>query len=283
MVAVVTDASVDLSPEQAAEAGAILAPIRYELGGRRYLSGAQSADEFFAALQANGSATLSGVDADDFEAAFRQAVEADDEVICICQSFGSSFTYVAAQVGSQRVLAGSEAAIRIVNTGRSTAAQAAITLAAAAAAKAGQSLAEVLAGIEQASTQAETFVIAPSVEQLDRAGQLQIVTSQSGIGPLEPGVPLFRVRDRVTAIAVADDAAGAESELLDRAERLADGSSVTLVVTHAQAPEEAARLAAAAQQRLSVRESIITEMGPTLGALLGSGAYGLGLCTSPDA
>lgn len=283
MVAVVTDASVDLSAEQAAEAGAILAPITYELGGQRYLSGTQSADEFFAALQSNGGATLNGVEPDDFEAAFRRAVEADDEVICVCQSFGSSFTYVAATIGSQRVQAGSEAAIRIVNTGRSTAAQAAITLAAAADAKAGKSLAEVLAGIEQASTQAETFVISPSVEQLDRAGQLKIVTSQSGIGPLEPGVPLFRVRDRLTAIAVADDSAAAESDLLDRAEQLAAGSPVMLVVTHAQAPEAAERLAAAARQRLSVRESIVTEMGPTLGALLGSGAYGLGLCTSPDA
>lgn len=283
MVAVVTDASVDLSAEQAAEASAIVAPITYELGGQRYLTGVQSAEEFFAALESNGDATLSGVQADDFEAAFRQAVEADDEVICVCQSFGSSFTYVAAQVGSQRVQADSKLTVRIVNTGRSTAAQAAITLVAAADAKAGKSMADVLAGIERASTQAETFMIAPSMEQLERAGQLQIVTSQSGIGPLEPGVPLFRVRDRLTAIAVADDTAAAESELLDRAEQLADGSPVTLVVTHAQAPEAAERLVAAASDRLSVRESIVTEMGPTLGALLGSGAYGLGLCTSPDA
>jgi DegV family protein with EDD domain len=283
VVAIVTDASVDLSPEQAAEAGAIIAPLTYELGGERLLTGSQSAAQFFAALQTHGEAAIAGVEADDFEAAFRQVVEGDDEVICICQSFGSSFTYVAAQVGSQRVQADSKLTVRIVNTGRSTAAQAAITLIAAAGAKAGQSMAEVLAGIERASTQAETFVIAPSVDQLDRAGQLKIVTSQSGVGPLEPGAPLFRVRDRLTAVAVADDSAGAESDLLDRAEQLADGSPVTLVVTHAQAPEAAQRLTAAAEQRLTVREAIVTEIGPTLGALLGPGAYGLGLCTSPDA
>ncbi len=283
MVAIVTDASVDLSPEQAAEAGAIIAPLTYELGGERYLTGSQSVDEFFATLQTHGEAAVSGVQADDFEAAFRQAVEADEEVICICQSFGSSFTYVAAQVGSQRVQADSTLTVRIVNTGRSTAAQAAITLIAAAEAKAGKSMAEVLATIERASTQAETFVISPSVEQLDRAGQLKIVTSQSGIGALEPGVPLFRVRDRLTAITVGDDAAAAESELLDRAAQLADGSPVALVVTHAQAPGAADRLAAAADRRLSVQEAIVTEMGPTLGALLGPGAYGLGLCITPDA
>ena len=277
-VAIVTDSSIDLSPGQASGVGAFLAPISYELGGQRYQSGQQTAAEFFDALKAGSAAALSGVDADDFERSFSEAAEGADELICICQSFGSSFTYVAAQVASRRVADDTGTPIRIINSGRSTAAQAAITIVAGRAAQRDATADEVMRVIEATTPRSESFAIAPSVDQLDRAGQLQAVTTQSGVGSLEHAVPLFRVRDRLRALAVADDAGAAELDLLERAERVAAGDAVTLVVTHALAPEAAEGLRAAAEARLKVSETVVTEMGPTLGSLLGAGAYGLGFC-----
>ena len=201
-------------------------------------------------------------------------------MICICQSFGSSFTYVAAQVASRRVADETETPIRVINSGRSTAAQSAITIVAARAAQGDASADKVVRVIEATAPRAEAFAIALSADQLDRAGQLRAVTTQSGVGALDGGVPLFRVRDRLRALAVADDAGTAEQQLLERAEQVAGGDAVTLVVTHARAPEAAERLRAAAEGRLKVTATVVTEMGPTLGSLLGAGAYGLGFCPS---
>ena len=279
-VAVVTDISIDLSPQQAAELGVILAPISYELAGQRFQSGEQSAQEFFAALDAGATATLSGVDPGAFEQAFREAAQDHDELVCICQSFGSSFTYVAAQVAALKVSEEAETPIRIINSGRSTAAQAAITVAASRAASSAESADEVLRVVEAVAPQAETFAVAASLDQLERSGQLQAVASQSGIGSLDDGVPVFRVRDRLRALLLADDAIEGERALLERAEQAAGGAPVTLVVTHAGVPEAAERLRSAAEQRLKVSEAFVTAMGPTLGSLLGAGAYGLGFAAA---
>jgi fatty acid-binding protein DegV len=80
---------------------------------------------------------------------------------------------------------------------------------------------------------------------------------------------------------VADDAAGAQQLLLDRAAATASGREVVVVVTHAEAEDAAQRLAAQARACLRVSELHIGPMGPTIGVVLGPGAYGLGFCALP--
>jgi len=59
------------------------------------------------------------------------------------------------------------------------------------------------------------------------------------------------------------------------------GPPAILVVTHALAPEAAERLRQKASERLAVDEIHVTELGPTVGGLLGAGAWGLGFCQTP--
>ena len=200
-VAIVSDASIDLPREEAAAAGIFLAPLHYEIGGMRYGSWDQTPEAFYDAL--NGTnATVSGVESEDFDAAFRSAAASHEQILCICQSFGSSFTYVAAQVAARQVTHDTGAEIRIVNTGRSSAAQAAIALAAAGVADAAADADALLATVEELAPRAETFLIASSVDQLERAGQLSLVSTQSGVGRLDEGAPLYRVRDQVRAVSL---------------------------------------------------------------------------------
>ena len=124
-------------------------------------------------------------------------------------------------------------------------------------------------------------MLAPDVDGLDRAGELAAVQSQSGIGSLDFGVPVFRARDRIKALELADDAEQAENILIDRAAEILGGRPAILVVTHALAVEAAERLRAKAESRLTVDELHVTELGPTVGGLLGAGAWGLGFCQAP--
>jgi DegV family protein with EDD domain len=275
-VAIVTDASIDLPPDEAAASGIFLAPLHYELGGQRHASWEQTPEAFYDALEGT-TATISGVDSEDFEAAFRTAAASHEQILCVCQSFGSSFTYVAAQVAARDVAHETGVTIRIVNTGRSSAAQAAITVAAAEAAGAASDADALLATVEQLAPRAETFLIAPAVDQLERAGQLSIVGTQSGVGRLEEGVPLYRVRDRLRAINLADDRAAAEAALVEQAATVAGDDEAIVVATHAGAPEAAARIAEAVANRVGVRRQLTTDLGPMIGALLGRGTYGVGL------
>lgn len=275
-VAVVTDASTDLPRALTDALGVVVAPVGYEVGGRHLRSDQQSAADFYRDLAVAATAQVSGVASDHFEEAFRAAAKRSKDIICVCQSFASSFTRVSAEVAARDATANG-ATVRIINPGRATAGLAAVVIAGARA-SAGASMADAVSIFERLSTVADNLVIAHDLDQLDRSGQLQLLNSQSSHGPLDAGVPLFRVRGALTVQAVVPDVAAAESALLDRAAQLANGRPVVAVVTHALAPVAAARLAAALQARLKVAELITTEMGPTVGSVLGAGAYGVGLC-----
>lgn len=283
-VAIVCDSSVDLSPELLAERGLSTAPVGYSLGATYYSQGAQSHAEFYEALERGERLTLNGVTSDDWESVFLAAAEGHDEgVICLCQAFGSSSpSFDAAEFASRRIDHFHQMDVRIHQTPRSTAGQAAIALAVARVSQAGGDRAAVERALDDVTASADIFMIAPDVDGLDRAGELSAVQSQSGIGPLDFGVPVFRARDRIKAVELADDEEQAEEMLLDQAAAILGDQPAILVVTHALAPEAAGRLRDKASTRLSVDEIHITELGPTVGGLLDAGAWGMGFCQAPS-
>jgi len=284
-VGIVCDSSVDLPDGLLEERGLRAAPVGYSLGATYYSQGQQTHAEFYDALGRGERLTLNGVTSEDWESVFLEAADGNDEgVICLCQAFGSSSpSFDSAEFASRRIEHFHEIDVRIHQTPRSTAGQASIALALSRVSNAGGDREAVERALDEVSASADIFMLAPDVDGLDRAGELSAVQSQSGIGSLDFGVPVFRARDRIKAVALADDAEQAEDMLLDRAADILGGQPAILVVTHALAPEAAARLSEKASARLTVEELHITELGPTVGGLLGAGAWGLGFCQSPSA
>lgn len=284
-VAIVCDSSVDLPAALLAERGLSTAPVGYSLGAAYYSQGEQSAAEFYDAISRGERLVLNGVTSEDWEAIFESAAADHDEgIVCLCQAFGSSSpSFDSAEFASRRVEHFHEIDARIHQTPRSTAAQAAIALAIARVAQQGGDRATVEQALDEVTNSADIFMLAPDVDGLDRAGELAAVQSQSGIGSLDFGVPVFRARDRIKAVELADDEEQAEDALLGRASDILGGQPAILVVTHALAPDAAERLRGKAASRLNVDEIHVTELGPTVGGLLGAGAWGLGFCQAPSA
>ena len=187
------------------------------LGATYYSQGEQSHAEFYEALGRGERLTLNGVTSEDWESVFLAAAEGHDEgVICLCQAFGSSSpSFDSAEYASRRMTHFHEIEVRVHQTPRSTAAQAAIALALARVAQNGGDREAVERALDEATASADIFMIAPDVDGLDRAGELAAVQSQSGIGSLDFGVPVFRARDRIKAVELADDAEQAEDALLE--------------------------------------------------------------------
>ena len=284
-VAIVCDSSVDLPQALLAERGLRAAPVGYALGAAYYRQGDQSPEQFYAAVASGERLTLSGVATEDWEALF-EAVgkDVDEGVVCLCQAFGSSSpSFDAAEFAQRRVAHFHEIEVRVHQTPRSTAGQAAIALALGHVAQAGGGRAEVEAALDAISAGADVFMLAPDIDGLERAGELAAVESASGIGPLDFGVPVFRARDRIKAVSLQDDAEAAEDALLELASTALGGAEAIVVVTHAQSPDAADRLRAKAEARLNCAELHLTELGPTVGGLLGAGAWGLGFCPTAPA
>lgn len=284
-VGIVCDSSVDLPDALLEERGLRTAPVGYSLGATYYSQGQQTHAEFYDALGRGERLTLNGVTSEDWESVFLEASAGRDEgVVCLCQAFGSSSPSLdSAEFASRRIEHFHEVDVRIHQTPRSTAGQAAIALAVARVSQAGGDREAVERALDDVCASADIFMLAPDVDGLDQAGELSAVQSQSGIGSLDFGVPVFRARDRIKAVALADDADQAEDMLLDRAADILGGQPAILVVTHALAPDAANRLRDKASTRLSVDEIHVTELGPTVGGLLGAGAWGMGFCQAPSA
>ena len=282
-VAIVCDSSVDLSPELLAERGLRTAPVGYSLGATYYSQGDQSHADFYDALGRGERLTLNGVTSEDWESVILAAAAGhDDGVICLCQAFGSSSpSFDAAEFASRRIEQFHQIDVQVHQTPRSTAGQAAIALAVSRVCQAGGDREAVDRALDEVTASADIFMIAPDVDGLDRAGELSAVQSQSGIGSLDFGVPVFRARDRIKAIELADDEDEAEDRLLAHAAEILGDRPAIVVVTHALASEAAERLSQKASARLNVDEMHVSELGPTVGGLLGAGAWGMGFCQAP--
>ncbi|HLZ69231.1 MAG TPA: DegV family protein [Dehalococcoidia bacterium] len=277
MVVIVTDSSVDLPPAEAERLGIVVAPLSVAFSDENLHDRGLSRAEFYRRLEAAPRPPLvSGAAAEAFAAAFRQA-QPRGEIVCMVMSVESSFTYVAAEVAVREVPG---LAISIINTGRSLAAQAAIAIAAAEAAQAGAERAAVVSLIEEISSAADTYLAPATTEYLRRADRLTTL-GQGPAGRLDGAIPVLRVRGRLTAVAKAPDAETARRQMLELAVKaVSPGEEQIAIVTHAVAPEAAAAVAEQLAERLRCRPPLITELGPTVGALLGPGTVGIGFCPS---
>jgi DegV family protein with EDD domain len=275
-VAIVSDTSVDLPAQLAKERGVFLAPLGYEVGGRHFRTDQQANQAFLASL--NGAiAAVEGVSAEDYEATMRAGAASAKDVVCLCQTVGSSFTRVSAEVAVRHTQL-DNIRVELISPGRSTLGLGALCLAAAKRAASGGSTDEVFAFVERASMASDTYAIPRDLRYLERSGELALLSSQSTVGRIDEGIPLFRVRGRVSAAAATADHASAEDELFARVTAAAGSRPAVVVVGHAAAAEAAERLAARAHGALRVSELHIVEMGPTIASVLGAGAYGLGFC-----
>ena len=276
MVTIVTDSSVDLAPSEAERLGIVIAPLSVAFAEENLHDRGLDRPQFYHRLEgAARPPVVTGASADAFVEAFTAAKASGDEIVCMVMSVESSFTYVAAEVAVRRV---SGLTISIVNTGRSLAAQAALAIAAAEAAAAGRSRDEIVRQIEDLSAAADTYVVPASLDQLRRTDRLTTL-AQGPAGRLEAAIPVIRVRGRLTAVAKAPDAPAARQAMLDLVARAVDPTREQIaVVTHAAAPDTAAEVASRLAARIRCRPPLITELGPTVGAYLGTGTVGIGYC-----
>lgn len=279
MVTIVTDSSVDLPAAEAERLGIVIAPLSVAFANENVHDVGLDRAAFYRRLEREPRPpSVTGASADAFVEAFTAAEERGDEIVCLVMSVESSFTYVAAEVAVRQV---PDLQISIINTGRSLAAQAALTIVVAEAAAAGADRETIVRMVEELSGAADTYLVPASLEWLRRSDRVTTL-GQGPAGRLDGTVPVIRVRGRLTAVAKAADVERARDLMLEQVVRSVEAErEQVVVVTHAVAPEAAAGIAADIGGRIRCRPPLITELGPAVGAYLGPGTVGVGFCPVP--
>lgn len=268
-VAVVTDSSADLSTDLVGDLQIAVVPLRVVIGGMQYLEGEEiGAEEVTEALRTRVSVTTSRPSPQAFlEIYSRLAEEGFTAVVSVHLSAEVSGTYDSA------VLAAAESKIPVeVVDARTLALGLGFAVRAAArAAVAGGSVAEVAVAARQTAAASRSLFYVDTLEYLRRGGRLS--AARALLGSALAVKPILHVADgRIDLLEKVRTSSRARARLADLAVEAAGDSPVELAVQHLAAASRAAELADQLSARIpAAGEVIVREVGAAIGAHVGPG------------
>lgn len=273
-VAIVTDSTAYIPDELVAKHDISVAPQILIWGDKTYRDGVDiQPNEFYTRLKtATVMATTSQVTIASFKDIFSNLLEEGKDVLAILISERLSGTIDSA-VQAREMLPG--AAIEIVDSQTTAMALGFQVLSAVRAAESGASLADCKAVAEKATQHTGVVFAVDTLEFLHRGGR--IGGGSRFLGTALQLKPILEVTGgRVEAI----ERVRTRSKSLQRVveiilERIDGRSPVRLATLHANAPEDAKQLLKMAEERLTVVESVFSEISPVVANHAGPGTVGL--------
>ncbi len=277
-VAVVTDSTAYLPEELAAQSGVRVTPVLVIVAGKGYEEGLQIQPwQVAEALREWKVITTSRPTPADFLSQYQAAADAGaDSVVSVHLSSQMSGTYESA------LLAAREAAIpvsvvdsRSVGMGLGFA-----VLAAADAARAGASQAEVVAAAEQVAAGAHVLFYVDTLEFLRRGGRMGVASA--AVGTALRVKPILQLLDgKVAPLEKARTANKALARLVELTVDMVGDRDMSVAVQHLAAAERAEEVAAELSVRLGIADIPLNEVGAVVGAHVGPGMVSVSMAPRP--
>ena len=281
-VAVVVDSSSCLAKDIIQDLNISVVPHQLISQDKTYRDGIDiDPSEFYVIQKYNHvTFTTSGPTPIDFFEKFKLAVKKDQSIVCI--TVGSQFsnaTLNAATIAARLVNASyPRTRIEVIDSKAAAGAEGLIALQAARAAKSGQSIDQVIAGIKDLIPRVHLLAVLDTLYYLEKSGRVPKTkawaASLLGIRPLADMTGgkarlLAKPRGKQRAIDLLFQTAF---------EHLGD-RPVHLNIMHANAPETANTMHTKAKALFNWQEVLVSEFTPVMGAHTGPGLVGLAFYT----
>jgi DegV family protein with EDD domain len=199
-IAIVTDSTADLMPDQAAAAGVRVVPLLVRFGEQEWRAGVDmSTEEFWRHLLAPGApipttaAPSPGTFREVFEACF---AEGADAVVCPTIGTKLSATFGSATIAAQAM---PDREIHVIDTATTSMSTGIAALLAVELAKAGVAAAEVAATVRERLADLDIYVAVDGLEYLRKGGRLS--AARAAIGTVLAVKPIVTVRDGEVVLA----------------------------------------------------------------------------------
>ena len=279
-VRVVTDSTVDLSPQVAKELRVAVVPLSVIFGQEVYKEGVElSHDAFYEKLAHSPNLpTTSAPSIGDFLAAYEPLLADNDEIISIHLSSKLSATYNNACQATQQ-LADRSARIKVIDSQVISMAMGFIVLDAARAANDGASLEQVKALVERSIPRVHLVFLLDTLEYVRRGGR--IGRAGAFLGTVLKIKPLLTLREGEVSL---QERVRTRTQALERMfQIIASYPRVKeMAVGYSTNPAEAEELRRRfAEARPGVDVSV-TRIGPVIGTHTGPGVLGAGLLEEVD-
>ena len=272
-IAVVTESTADLPPQFVAELGIHIVPLRVHVDGRSALDGRDiTPHEVAEALRAKSRVTTSRPAPAEFAAAYRACLDGGaTHVVSVHLAAALSGTWESATLAAQDFGHG---VVRVVDSRSTAMALGYAVLAAARAARAGASAADVQGAAVATVDATRTMFYVDTLEYLRRGGRIGTATAllatSLSVKPL-----LQLVEGQVVALEKVRTPSKALARLVQLTAAAAGAGPVDLAVHHLDALERAEVVAGQLRAAVPrIGELHVTELGAVVGAHLGPGVIG---------
>jgi len=279
MVQVVTESTADIPPEMAENLGITVVPTYIAFGSETYRDGVDlTRQQFYDRLNASRVIpTTAAPPIGAYEEVFGSLANKTDGIISLQAVGRLSALYSVAAVAAQNVSQATGIRIEVVDTGQITMGYGWMAVAAAEAARRGETLDQIVTLVKGMGPRARVLAILDTLVFVHRGGRVSWATAV--IGTLLRVKPIIEVY--LGSVELLERTRTTERSLNRLIERIqALGQLERAIVLHANAPSLAERLAERLQVILPRWEPLIAQAGVTIASHAGPGAVGVALVTA---
>lgn len=271
MIRIVTDSNCDLPEEVVSSHGITVVPLYINIGTDSYLDGVEmSRAAFYEGLpDFSAHPSTSAPSPGQFHEMYtRLAEEGATEILSIHISTSLSAVANSARLAAEEFRS---VPVTVFDSGQLTLGTGLQVVAAAKAAAAGGSMAEIVAMLDDRRERSHCFAALDTLEFMRRSGRLS--RFQSGLGSLLQLKPIIKMHDGEVGIERVRTRTKSVERLIDLVQELGPLEELSLVHTHA--PERAMALRERAAGLFPQGgEPLSAEVTPVIGAHVGPGAVG---------
>jgi len=282
-IALVTDSTAYLPPEQVRRYRVQVIPVYIHFHGETYRDGVDmDAETFYRRLKsAPKLPTTSQPSAGDFVDLYRRLSGEADTIVSIHICSDLSGTVASALAARQMLLAemADPPEVYVVDSRTTVCGLALLVCAAAQAVAAGLSAPQVVQRVEVLASRLLTIFVLATLEYLRKGGRIGGATALVG-SVLQIKPVLYLNEGRIDVLEKVRAARRAKRRLLQIVAERAGGRPIHAAVVHAQAPEEAERIRQHLADRLDCRELFVVEFSPAIATHVGPGTVGVAFYTT---
>jgi DegV family protein with EDD domain len=279
-VAIVVDSLACLTKELVEKHKITIAPLPISAGGKIYrdwvdITPSQAYELF---LKDPNSFQTAGASPGSFLDAYREASKRAKNILCITVSAGLSGANEAALKAREHIKKElPRLSIEVLDSRTATAAEGFVALAAARAAAAGKSLAEVVEVAREMKEKVTWVVFLDTLKHVYRTGRIPKAAARAGsmlnIKPILTMSPTTSGLIRFTGAALTKG--GGIERMLKIVKSKVGQSPVHMAVMHAYAPADAEKIKERVASEFNCAELWISEFSPLMGYATGTGTLGL--------
>lgn len=279
--ALFSDSTLDLTPELCEKYDITVIPMTVTVEGKSYKYNVDEKElccaEFYEKLKGGAACSTSQINYKDFKDSFEPVLKDGRDILYICFTSGLSSTFSTCNIAVNDLKEKyPERRIIVVDSLSASIGEGVLVLNAAKMRHNGTDIDTLAKWLEDNRTRVCHWFVVEDLDQLKRGGRIS--PTAAAFGKALGIRPLLSVdlNGKLTAVAKIRGQQKVYSEIVSRL--ISDGTDTqeqTIIVGHANCPEKAMELKKIIKDKKLVKHIVIANVGPIIGAHVGSGMLAL--------